>query len=54
MDDLEKLAQNDNADIPALKGWRFELFGEDALALKKGEMGFAMKDGEIITFNLNS
>ena len=53
MDDLEKLAQNDDADIKALKGWRFDLFGSDALALKKGKMGFAMKDNEIITFHLN-
>lgn len=52
-DDLERLAQNDDADIPALKGWRYELFGKDALALKRGEMGFAMKNGEIITLDLS-
>ncbi|MDF1747889.1 MAG: ribonuclease D [Alphaproteobacteria bacterium] len=37
-DDLEQIAADDNADVPALKGWRKELFGEDALALKKGEI----------------
>lgn len=37
-DDLERIAADDTADVPALKGWRRELFGEDALALKRGEI----------------
>ncbi|MFC7050760.1 ribonuclease D [Emcibacter nanhaiensis] len=52
MDDLEKLAADDEADIPALHGWRRALFGKDALALKHGKLGFSMKDGEIILFPL--
>lgn len=51
-DDLEKLAQNDEADIKALSGWRYEIFGKDALALKNGEIGFAIKDHEIIILPL--
>lgn len=35
-DDLEQIAAYDDADVPALKGWRKELFGKDALALKSG------------------
>ncbi|WP_321391065.1 ribonuclease D [Emcibacter sp.] len=50
MDELEKLAADDNADIPALHGWRFELFGKHALDLKHGKLGFSMKDGEIVLF----
>jgi len=53
-DDLEKLAQNDEADIKALSGWRFEVFGQDALALKQGKIGFAIKNHEIITLPLNA
>tara|TARA_B100001939_G_scaffold331712_3_gene330014 strand:- start:8252 stop:9415 length:1164 start_codon:yes stop_codon:yes gene_type:complete len=53
MDDLEKLAQDDKADIPALHGWRYELFGKEALDLKNGRIGFAMKDGEITVFALD-
>ena len=34
VDDLEQIAADDDADVPALKGWRRELFGEKALALK--------------------
>jgi ribonuclease D len=34
VDDLDRIAGDDQADVPALKGWRRELFGEKALALK--------------------
>lgn len=37
-DDLEKIAADDAADVPALKGWRRKLFGEQALALKHGRI----------------
>ena len=33
-DDIEAIAADDEADVPALKGWRREIFGEKALALK--------------------
>ena len=46
-DDIEKLAASDEADIPALRGWRRELFGNDALALKHGELGLVMNEGAI-------
>ncbi len=36
--DLERIAADDKADVAALKGWRFEVFGEAALALKRGEL----------------
>ena len=39
--DLEKLAREDNPDIPALKGWRREVFGEMALRLKTGKVALA-------------
>jgi ribonuclease D len=37
-DDLEAIAADDNAPVPALSGWRREVFGEDALALKHGRL----------------
>jgi ribonuclease D len=37
-DDLEAIAADDNAQVPALSGWRRELFGNDALALKHGRL----------------
>ncbi|HYD27102.1 ribonuclease D [Brevundimonas sp.] len=40
--DLEKIALDDEADIDALKGWRRQLFGEDALKLKRGEIALVL------------
>jgi ribonuclease D len=36
--DLEALANEDAPDVPALSGWRREVFGDDALRLKRGEI----------------
>jgi len=47
-DDLDKIALDDNADVPALHGWRRELFGEDALAIKTGRLGLAVEGGKIV------
>lgn len=44
MSDLEKLAADDKADIPALKGWRRELFGKAALDLKHGRLALSVED----------
>jgi ribonuclease D len=41
-DDIEAIAADDEADVPALKGWRREIFGEMALALKHGELSIAV------------
>jgi ribonuclease D len=37
-EDLELIAADDEADVPALSGWRREIFGADALALKHGRL----------------
>jgi ribonuclease D len=37
-DDLEAIATDDSAEVPALHGWRREVFGNDALALKHGKL----------------
>lgn len=42
VDDLEKIACDDNASVPALTGWRRELFGNDALRLKHGQIALAL------------
>ena len=49
VDDLEKIAADDQADVAALKGWRRELFGEKALKLKRGEVALAFRDRQIVT-----
>jgi ribonuclease D len=47
VDDLERIAASDRADVPALKGWRLELFGEKALALKHGRLALAIEKGKV-------
>jgi ribonuclease D len=48
IDDLEQIAMSDDADIPALRGWRRELFGEAALALKHGKLALAVEKGRVV------
>ncbi len=45
--DIEAIALDDEADVPALKGWRREIFGADALALKHGRIGLAIQNRQI-------
>lgn len=47
-EDLERIAVDDDADVPALKGWRRELFGERALALKAGRLALAVEKGRVV------
>jgi ribonuclease D len=49
VDDLEAIAQDDGADVPALNGWRLPVFGEKALALKHGQLALAIEQGKVIT-----
>ncbi len=48
VDDLEAIASDDKADVPAMSGWRRELFGEAALRLKRGELSLAVKQNHVI------
>ncbi|HEU4804224.1 MAG TPA: ribonuclease D [Nitrobacter sp.] len=48
VDDLERIAADDEADVSALRGWRRELFGEAALALKHGRLALAIEKGRVV------
>jgi ribonuclease D len=48
VDDLEAVALDDEADVPMLKGWRRQLFGEKAIALKNGRVSLAVEDGRVV------
>jgi ribonuclease D len=41
-DEVEAIALSDEAEVPALHGWRRELFGEDALKLKHGKLAIGL------------
>jgi ribonuclease D len=53
VDDLDRIAADDEADVPALKGWRRELFGDKALALKHGQLALAVEKGRVVTVEKN-
>jgi ribonuclease D len=48
VDDLESIAVDDKAEVPALRGWRRELFGDKALALKHGRLALAVENGRVV------
>jgi ribonuclease D len=49
VDDLEEIAADDEAEVAALQGWRRELFGEAALALKRGQLALAIERGRVVS-----
>jgi ribonuclease D len=50
--ELDRLAAEANPDVPALTGWRLELFGRDALRLKRGEIGLSASGGAVAVVEL--
>jgi ribonuclease D len=51
VDDLEAIAGDDGADVPALHGWRRDLFGETALKLKHGEIALAVASNHVVAID---
>jgi ribonuclease D len=47
-DDLEAVALDDQPDARVLSGWRRELFGEKALALKRGELVLGVRGRRVV------
>ncbi|MDP4022257.1 ribonuclease D [Methylobacterium sp. NEAU 140] len=52
VDDLEAVADDDEADVPVLQGWRRGLFGEKALALKHGRLALSAQAGRVTVRDL--
>lgn len=46
--DLEAIATSSEPDVAAMQGWRRQLFGEDALRLKRGELALTLANGEVL------
>ena len=51
-DDIERLAAGDDQGVPALSGWRNEVFGKDAVALRNGQLAIALENGEAVVVEL--
>jgi ribonuclease D len=45
--DLEQIANEEESENAALKGWRREAFGEDALKLKRGELALVLDGARV-------
>src|SRR5215471_10245898 len=48
VDDLERIASDDRAEVAALRGWRREMFGDRAIALKRGHLALAVDRGRVV------
>ena len=51
-EDIERLAAGDDEGVAALTGWRNEVFGKDAVALRKGQLSIALENGEAVIVEL--
>ncbi len=51
-EDIERLAAHEDEDVAALHGWRAEVFGNDARALRKGDLAIALENGEAVVVEL--
>ena len=52
--DLDQIAADDKADVPALSGWRREIFGDAALELKHGRIALSIKDRKAVVVAVES
>ena len=52
--DIELLAADDNADIAAMKGWRREVFGAEALEMKHGKLAITICDSALAVVKAGS
>ena len=52
-DDIDAIVLDDDADVPALRGWRRKLFGEKALAIKNGRLALAATNKGVVEIPIN-
>lgn len=52
-EDIERLAAHEDEGVAALHGWRADVFGKDALALRKGELAIALENGDAVVVELD-
>ncbi|HTQ12628.1 MAG TPA: ribonuclease D [Rhizomicrobium sp.] len=51
-DDIERIAAFEDEAVPALHGWRAEVFGNDAKLLRSGKLAIALENGEAVVVEL--
>jgi ribonuclease D len=50
--DLDRIATEDEPDVPALRGWRRKVFGADALDLCAGRLALTGRNGDVVDVTL--
>jgi len=51
-DDIERIAACEDEGLATLHGWRAEVFGHDAIALREGRLALALENGEAVVVEL--
>ena len=51
-EDIERLAACEDEGVAALHGWRAEIFGNDAIALREGRLAITLERGEAVVVEL--
>ena len=51
-EDIERLAAGEDENLAVLQGWRAEVFGNDAKALRNGDLAIALENGEAVVVEL--
>jgi ribonuclease D len=51
--EVELIAADDNADVPALRSWRREIYGADALKLKHGKLALVIRDQKLALIDMD-
>jgi hypothetical protein len=49
-----KLAAQEVGNVAARHGWRDEVFGKNAIAMRKGELAIALEKGEAVIVDLEA
>ncbi|HEX3674817.1 MAG TPA: ribonuclease D [Rhizomicrobium sp.] len=52
-DDIERIACFEDEAVPALHGWRAEVFGNDAKLLRDGKLAIALEKGDAVIVELD-
>ena len=51
-DDIDKIALESDPDVPAMKGWRHEVFGQYAMDLKRGKLAIGVRGSKTVKFKV--
>jgi ribonuclease D len=51
-DDIDRLAAFEDEGVAALHGWRAEVFGKDAVALRSGSVALTIENGQAVIVEL--